>query len=600
MIITSEATDSPSIATDDLPPLVVENEQADTDRFVLASLEELRLEFHTASGGGVSGGGGGSSGSGGPQSHCLVTLLKGSCEIVGVELALQKPYRLDLTATSTNALRSLAIFSFHGCVLDIVYHPDKDSLLSYAYVCTSDDTTSNIAYVNTHAQLEVLRDDAVLAQRHQQQQKHENTTMSDEDLTTMGPRVLIVGGRETGKTTLTKTLLAYACKLGRTPLWVDLDMTHNAISVDGTIACVPMIQSTGGNPNNNTNNMTKDDSISVESFAAVNSGCCIPPTSSVSPVSLWHGTANPSKVNVDLLCEQISALGEKLSHRLTVTTTSSTTEEETGGGAAWERSSGIIVDTPSCFVETYDSTGSITSDEGHTLLLHTVEALKISVILVVGHDKLYSLLRSHFASPDENNSSSIKVIKLPKSDGIVARDINYMRRLRSCTMKRYFYGGMVDAPNVSGGTIAATGGSTTHRVPQLTPFLLQLPFAQVRLYKFTSIHLAASLLPVAAQQTTEAVQLVEVSLTANNNDGNNKKSATSVLQQHMLLAVCHPHAVDKYLESGNAKDLYTAGVAGFVAVERILPETEMLHLLSPCAGSLPSNTLLVGDVTWME
>ena len=70
--------------------------------------------------------------------------------------------------------------------------------------------------------------------------------------------------------------------------------------------------------------------------------------------------------------------------------------------------------------------------------------------------------------------------------------------------------------------------------------------------------------------------------------------------QHALLAVCHPAAVQAFQKSGQARDLYEAGVAGFVAVERVLMETEMLHLLCPCAGSLPSYTLLMGDITWME
>ena len=94
---------------------------------------------------------------------------------------------------------------------------------------------------------------------------------------------------------------------------------------------------------------------------------------------------------------------------------------------------------------------------------------------------------------------------------------------------------------------------------------------------------------MAAAQATESVQVIQVSL----------KEAVASLQ-HKLLAVCHPQVVEAYESSQRARDLYEAGVAGFCVVERVLEDTEMLHLLSPCAGSLPSHTFLMGDLTWMD
>jgi polyribonucleotide 5'-hydroxyl-kinase len=200
------------------------------------------------------------------------------------------------------------------------------------------------------------------------------------------------------------------------------------------------------------------------------------------------------------------------------------------------------------------------------MLLHTINAMRITVILVMGHDRLYSMLKNQF-------DKEIKIIKLPRSGGVVSRDTAFRRQSRSLTMKRYFYGDTVAGPNNT-------------RVPSLTPFLAHVAFSNVTIYKLSSVALSASLLPVSAKQSTEPVQL-------------NKIDITEKLQ-HALLAVCHPTAVHVYHKRGMARDLYEAGVAGFVVVERVLMDTEMLHLLSPCAGSLPSHTLLVGDITWME
>lgn len=60
----------------------------------------------------------------------------------------------------------------------------------------SEENDPNIAFVNTHAQLEALRDEALL--------KQINGDESGE-----GPRVLIAGPADSGKTSLAKILIAY-------------------------------------------------------------------------------------------------------------------------------------------------------------------------------------------------------------------------------------------------------------------------------------------------------------------------------------------------------------------------------------------------------
>jgi polyribonucleotide 5'-hydroxyl-kinase len=483
---------SVDIDTSDLPPVVGE-------RHILQSQEELRVEVSFS------------------QSHaCTFTLQKGSCELWGCELALGKPYTIHQGGVK------LALFTWHGCVVDV---DAADLEISYI----GDETECNVSFVNTHAQLEALRDDAASAQ-------------------TQGPRVLIVGPPESGKTSLCKTLIAYACKLGRTPLWVDLDPMENALSVPGTLAVAPMTAA----------------AVTVETYCTTG----LPPNS-IHPLVEWHGSSN--QLHADLFGAQVESLAAKINQRLE--------------GDEQARSSGIIVNT----------NGSMIQDEGFDLLCKMADSLQITVILVMGHDRLYSMLTTHYntnssSSSPEPQEGTVKILKLPRSGGIVSRSDAYIRSARSRSVKRYFYGDMVDPPATESSSAKTTSTSATAtapaKVPQLTPFLLQLPFGEITIYKLSSIALSASLLPVAAAQSTDAIQI--------------QKVEWSEALRHMVLAVCHPAAVEKFEASQRARDLVTAGVAGFCAVERVIMETDMVHLLSPCAGSLPSQTLLCGDVTWME
>eukprot|EP00934_Nitzschia_sp_Nitz4_P002376 Nitzschia sp. Nitz4//scaffold175_size95217//59751//61178//NITZ4_004729-RA/size95217-processed-gene-0.72-mRNA-1//-1//CDS//3329538957//2371//frame0 len=472
----------------DLPPPVGE-------RHVLQAMEELRIEIPFST----------------QQDTARMTLQKGSCEVWGCELALGKTYSLGQGGMH------IALFTWHGCVVDI------DGTIELAY--ESDETNANVAHVNTHAQLEALREEAM--------------TSSGQ-----GPRVMVVGPQDSGKSSLCKTLLAYACKLGRTPLWVDLDPHDNGISVPGTMAVAPMTHA----------------AVTVESY--VTSG--IPPNT-VPPLVVWHGESKAQALHVELYKAQVDRLAASVDRRLS--------QDEQA------RASGIIVNT----------TGWIQND-GFELLVHAAQALQVSVILILGHDRLYSVLTNHYKklNGDSNNVAIPKILKLPRSGGVVSRPDAFVRQVKARAVKRYFYGDWVDPPKTS---------ETTTKVPQLTPFLLQIPFKEVEIYKVSSMALSQSLLPVAQQQTTDAIQLIKVDL---ENYDKDPGALTPESLQHAVLAVCHPSAVQAYHQSGLARDLVTAGVAGFCAVERVLTDTDTLHLLSPCAGTLPSKTLLLGDVTWME
>ncbi len=88
---------------------------------------------------------------------------------------------------------------------------------------TSDETTSNVVYVNTHAQLEAMRDEALgysLNKSKGSSSSKNNSngnggmdaasaSASGEEDGSNGPRVLVVGPRDSGKTSLVKVLTTY-------------------------------------------------------------------------------------------------------------------------------------------------------------------------------------------------------------------------------------------------------------------------------------------------------------------------------------------------------------------------------------------------------
>lgn len=454
------------------------------ERHTLQAHEELRIEI-----------------SYGTQ-PAKILLQQGSCELWGCELAVGTQYEI------ANGGLQLALFTWHGCVIDV------DAKVDISYV--SPETEANISFINTHAQLEALRDEALKSGG-------------------QGPRVMVVGPPESGKSSLAKTLVAYACKVGRTPLFVDLDPTDNFISVPGTLSVAPMIAN----------------GVTVETFAT----CGLPPNTA-HPLVLWHGS---TKVNPDLFPAQLERLAISVESRM---------EHDDQA-----RASGIIVNT----------NGWI-QDDGYPLLLKAAEALQITVILIMGHDRLYSLMTKHYRDQPEIVETP-KVLKLPRSGGVVSRSQTLKRHLRARAVKRYFYGDLVDGP-VNTESSSSTTTAIVPKIPQLTPFALTISTTEIQVFQLSSMALSSSLLPVAQQQSTDTIQMEPASL--------------NEAIQHKVLAVCHPHAVRAYQESGQARHLWTAGVAGFCTVERFDAQTDTLHLLSPCAGALPSKTLLLGDVTWME
>mmetsp|Transcript_12579 Transcript_12579/g.25634 ORF Transcript_12579/g.25634 Transcript_12579/m.25634 type:complete len:627 (+) Transcript_12579:7-1887(+) len=623
-----------NVSTEGLPPLAPGRE-----RHVLQRREELRFE--------VTFGGSASSTLSNASGTTTFCLQKGACELYGCELALGKTY------TIAHGGIKAALFTWHGCVVDLGAADDgeKGSGISsggvefFSYV--SDETDANVAFVNTHAQLEALRDDAVAANSNgnssNNNSNNNNNTMYDingdsnnsnnnssnnndngNNKSGQGPRVMIVGPPECGKTTLAKTLVAYACKVGRTPLMVDLDPVDNTISVPGALAVAPMHQS----------------AVAVETYATtglpVNGGGVSGPisgngnnsnnnnnssTTTVHPLVVYHGSTG--KIHPDLFRGQVDSLAEHIEKRLQAD--------------EMARASGIIVNT----------NGWI-RDEGYDCLLHAAKALKITVLLILGHDRLYSMLTSHYKKQQKQQEEAAaaaaaagttgtttddgtmamasaasgapppppKILKLPRSGGVVSRPSRFVASCRSRAVKRYFYGDLVTDPNnnsalggdnadndasattsnsIGGAAGADSSGATKpyRLVNQLTPFAIQLPFGETKIYKVSSMALSNSLLPVnAAHQSTDAIQLVEIDIVGD------PEAAKGL--QHSLLAACHPSAVAVYEQTGKGRDLVTAGVAGFCAVDKVVTETDQLHLLSPCAGGLPSKTFLVGDITWME
>lgn len=145
-------------------------------------------------------------------------LLDGLAELFGTEIAPLKTY----TFSDTKA----AIYSWQGCTLEIAAGDPISSINGIAVVppppgpglggCQVEYTAEEAPmqeYAEIHFALEDIREKAATSP------------------SAHGPRVLIVGPKDAGKTSLTKILTAYATKCGRQPIVINLDPSEGMLSV---------------------------------------------------------------------------------------------------------------------------------------------------------------------------------------------------------------------------------------------------------------------------------------------------------------------------------------------------------------------------------
>ncbi|GMP28981.1 hypothetical protein CsSME_00004290 [Camellia sinensis var. sinensis] len=72
---------------------------------------------------------------------------------------------------------------------------------------------------------------------------------------------------------------------------------------------------------------------------------------------------------------------------------------------------------------------------GYELLLHAIDAFNAIVVLVLGQEKLCSMLKDVLKS-----KPNVDVVKLQKSDGVVSRNAKVRQKARSYRIREYFYG----------------------------------------------------------------------------------------------------------------------------------------------------------------
>lgn len=195
-----------------------------------------------------------------------------------------------------------------------------------------------VLYLNTHAAIEQLR-------------------LSAEAQNIMGPRILIAGATDVGKSTMCKILLNYAARSGRKPLYVDLDVGQSGISLSGAAGAVL-----------------------IEKPIDIEEGL-----SSHIPLLYHYGHIQPGE-NVSLYKSIMTRLASAIHKKM---------EKD-----PHSKHSGVIV----------NSCGWI-EGLGFEFLLHAVQAFQIDVVIALDSEKLYYDLKTAIDTKlTSNNDGELLIV----------------------------------------------------------------------------------------------------------------------------------------------------------------------------------------------
>lgn len=366
------------------------------------------------------------------------------------------------------------MFTWYGATIEM----DGDTETEY----TADETPM-ISYVNVHAILEGRRSRA-------------KASINDSD-SSQGPRVIVVGPTDSGKSMLSRMLLSWAAKQGWKPTYVDLDVGQGTITIPGCIAATPI-------------ELPFDpiEGIPLEM-----------------PLVYFYGHTDPGVI-ADLYKICVKELAQVL--------------EKKFSGDNESRAAGMVINTMG-WIE----------GAGYELLLHAINMFNVNVVLVLGQEKLYSMLKGVL-----RGKPNVDVVKLQKSGGVVSRNQKLRMKDWSCKIREYFYGPASD----------------------LSPHSNTTNFSDISVYKIGGGSQAPrSALPIGAEPTADPTRLVPVNISSD--------------LLHSVLAISFAKETNQILSSN---------VAGFICVTEVDIQRNQITYLAPCPGELPSKFLIMGNLTWLE
>lgn len=285
----------------------------------------------------------------GGESDVCLELLSGYAEVFGTELLVNKKYIFP-------ARSRVAVFTWKTAKVELVGQFES------AYVA---ETTPMVIYLNIHAAMEETRKRKELQSLDGSKPK--------------GPRLLLVGPTDVGKSTVSRILCNYSVRHGRTPIYVELDVGQNSISVPGTIGA-----------------------LMIEKTADVLDGF-----ESTCPLVYNFGHTSPAK-NLSLYNLLLKELATTVNNQLQY-------NDEA-------RIGGMIINT--C--------GWVDGD-GFKCIVNAASAFEVDVVIVMDHERLYSDLGKELPE-------FVRLTHVPKSGGVEQRNGQIRALSRKRNIHRYFYG----------------------------------------------------------------------------------------------------------------------------------------------------------------
>lgn len=454
-------------------------------------------------------------------------------------------------------------------------------------------TSSTYPFIlSLHLALERIR---ILARR-----SHRNGSNPSE----AGPRVMVIGPSNSGKSTVAKSLLnlALSAGMGWSVGVAGLDAANPPHLVPGSISLSTPTQALP------THHPVHYLGSTPTTASAVTM------SSDVSTLAWWVGqTQLGGKTRFVLwkkLVEQMADDWEKRCDR-----------DETC------RASGIIIDTPASF--TVPGLGTAKGDRTrYSIVRHAIEALKVDLLLVIGNEKLAIEMEKLF-SP-----AGVQVLRVTKSSGVVDVEEQYRRRIQSRQIRSYFYGEtalpavLKNLPDAR--TIAIEA--------PLHPYSFTISWDDLEIYRVGEEASApSSALPIGKQTALSPTRLSKVDPAA---PANIHRLSNAVLALVLVSNSDMLHdrqiKVKKEKEDAEKKEQETVEangedskpavesvdetredededeeprweehiswreVVGFVSIAGIDTAKRKFTVLSPSPGKLPTKVAIAGAIEWLE